>query len=145
MDIEISEKQALLEPVGLQNRLDAVLDKLAHRLQVLKLSREIDERTKASMDETQRRYVLREQMKSIQKELGEGEDGHAAEIEELKKAIAEAGMPEEVEKQALKELKRPVRMSQATGEYSMVRTYLAWLIELPLTNPGPHAIGMAQA
>src|SRR2546426_3564736 len=145
MDIEVSEKQALLETVDLQKRLDAVLDKLAHRLQVLKLSREIDERTKVSMDETQRRYVLREQMKSIQKELGEGEDGRAAEIEELKKAIAEAGMPEEVEKQALKELKRLERMSDATGEYSMVRTYLDWLIELPWKSPEPDAIDMAEA
>src|SRR6266481_2768457 len=145
MDIEVSEKQALLETLDLQKRMDAVLDKLAHRLEVLKLSRQIDERTRASMDETQRRYVLREQMKSIQKELGEGEDGHAAEIEEIRKAIAEAGMPEEVEKQALKELKRLERMSDATGEYSMVRTYLDWLIELPWKSPAPDAIDMAEA
>src|SRR5881296_2031771 len=145
MDIEVSEKQALLETVDLQKRLDAVLDKLAHRLQVLKLSREIDQRTKVSMDETQRRYVLREQMKSIQKELGEGEDGHAAEIEELRKAIAEAGMPEEVEKQAIKELKRLERMSEASAEYSMVRSYLDWLIELPWKSPEPDAIDMAEA
>ena len=145
MDIEVSEKQVLLETVDLQKRLDAVLDKLAHRLQVLKLSREIDERTKTSMDETQRKYFLHEQMKSIQKELGEGEDGHAVEIEELGKAIAEAGMPEEVEKQALKELKRLERMSDAMGESSMVRTYLDWLIELPWKTPGPDAIDMAEA
>src|SRR5712672_2861895 len=145
MDIEISEKQSLLETLDLQKRMDAVLDKLAHRLEVLKLSRQIDERTRASMDETQRRYLLREQMKSIQKELGEGGDGHAAEIEEIRKAIAEAGMPEEVEKQALKELKRLERMSDATGEYSMVRTYLDWLIELPWKSPEPDAIDMAEA
>src|SRR6266699_4593950 len=124
MDIEVAEKQALLETVDLQKRLDGVLEQLAHRLQVLKLSREIDERTKASLDDTQRKYLLREQMKSIQKELGEGEEGEAAELEELKKAIIEAGMPEEVEKQAMKELKRLERMSDASGEYSMVRTYL---------------------
>src|SRR6266704_2877472 len=131
MDIEVAEKQALLETVDLQKRLDGVLDLLAHRLQVLRLSREIDERTKTSLDETQRKYLLREQMKSIQKELGEGEEGQAAEIDELRKAITEAGMPEEVEKQAVKELKRLERMSDASGEYSMVRTYLDWLIELP--------------
>src|SRR6266508_1741559 len=137
--------QALLETVDLQKRMDDVLELLAHRLQVLKLSREIDERTKASLDETQRKYLLREQMKSIQKELGEGGEGQAAEIEELKKAIAEAGMPEEVEKQAMKELKRLERMSDASGEYSMVRTYLDWLIELPWKSPGPDAIDMAEA
>ncbi|TMG79448.1 MAG: endopeptidase La [Betaproteobacteria bacterium] len=145
MDIEVAEKQALLETVDLQKRLDGVLEHLAHRLQVLKLSREIDERTKASLDETQRKYLLREQMKSIRKELGEGEEGQAAEIAELKKAIAEAGMPEEVEKQAMKELKRLERMSDASGEYSMVRTYLDWLIELPWKSPEPDAIDMAEA
>src|SRR6266571_1080550 len=71
MDIEVADKQALLETVDLQKRMDGVLEQLAHRLQVLKLSREIDERTKASLDDTQRKYLLREQMKSIQKELGE--------------------------------------------------------------------------
>jgi ATP-dependent Lon protease len=145
MDIEVGEKQALLETVDLQERLDRVLDLLAHRLQVLKLSREIDERTKTSLDETQRKYFLREQMKSIQKELGEGEEGQAAEIEELRKTIAEAGMPEEVEKQAMKELKRLERMSEASGEHSMVRTYLDWLIELPWKSPAPDAIDMAEA
>src|SRR5712692_3020821 len=145
MDIEVAEKQALLETVDLQKRLDGVLEHLAHRLQVLKLSREIDERTKVSLDETQRKYFLREQMKSIQKELGEGDEGQAAELEELKKAIAEAGMSEEVEKQAMKELKRLERMSDASGEYSMVRTYLDWLIELPWKRPEPDAIDMAEA
>ena len=128
-----------------QKRLDGVLEHLAHRLQVLKLSREIDERTKVSLDETQRKYFLREQMKSIQKELGEGDEGQAAELGELKKAIAEAGMSGEVEKQAMKELKRLERMSDASGEYSMVRTYLDWLIELPWKSPGPDAIDVAEA
>jgi ATP-dependent Lon protease len=145
MDIDVADKQALLETVDLRQRLDRVLELLAHRLQVLKLSREIDERTKTSLDDTQRKYLLREQMKSIQKELGEGDDGQAAEIEELKKAIAGAGMPEEVEKQATKELKRLERMSDASGEYSMVRTYLDWLIELPWKSPEPDAIDMAEA
>jgi len=145
MDIEAAQKQVLLETVDLQKRLDRVLEMLGHRLEVLKLSREIDERTKASLDATQRKYLLREQMKSIQKELGEGEDGQAAELEELKKAIAGAGMPEEVEKQATKELKRLERMSDASGEHSMLRTYLDWLIELPWKTPAPDAIDVAEA
>src|SRR5215831_7677611 len=145
MDVDPAAKQTLLETVDLQMRLDRVLEMLGHRLQVLKLSREIDERTRTTMDETQRKYLLREQMKSIQKELGEGDEGQAAEIEELKKALAEAGMPEEVEKQAAKELKRLERMPDASGEYSMVRTYLDWLVELPWKSPGPDAIDMAEA
>ena len=74
MDIKPAEKQALLETFDVQPRLDRVLELLAHRIEVLKLSREIDERTKATMDERQREYLLREQMKPIQKELGEGEE-----------------------------------------------------------------------
>jgi ATP-dependent Lon protease len=144
MDIDASDKQRVLETVDLQKRLDRVLDLIGHRLQVLRLSREIDERTRSSLDETQRKYLLREQMKSIQKELGEGEEGQA-EIEELKKSIAGAGMPEEVEKQAMKELKRLERMPDASGEYSMLRTYLDWLIELPWKSPAPDAIDMAEA
>jgi len=145
MDIETEEKQALLETLDLKKRMDSVLEKLSHRLQVLKLSREIGERTKSSMDETQRKYLLREQMKSIQKELGEDGEDNAADIAELRKAIAEAQMPEEVEKQASKELKRLERMSEGSAEQSMVRTYLDWLIELPWKSPGPDAIDMTEA
>jgi len=145
MDIKAPEKQKLLEAVDLQRRLDGVLELLAQRIEVLRLSREIDERTKASMDERQREYLLREQLKSIQKELGEGEEGNAAEIAELRKAIADAQMPEEVEKQATKELKRLERMSDGSAEYSMVRTYLDWLIELPWKAPEAGAIDIATA
>jgi ATP-dependent Lon protease len=145
MDIKAPEKQKLLEAVDLQPRLDAVLELLAQRLEVLRLSHEIDERTKASMDERQREYLLREQLKSIQKELGEGEEGNAAEIAELRQAIADAHMPDEVEKQASKELKRLERMSDGSAEYSMVRTYLDWLIELPWKAPEASAIDIAEA
>ncbi|MFA5913209.1 MAG: endopeptidase La [Burkholderiales bacterium] len=145
MDIKAPEKQKLLESVDLQRRLDGVLELLAQRIEVLRLSREIDERTKASMDERQREYLLREQLKSIQKELGEGEEGNAAEIGELRKAIADAQMPDEVEKQASKELKRLERMSDGSAEYSQTRTYLDWLIELPWKAPEPAAIDIAEA
>ena len=144
-DIKAPEKQKLLETVDLQQRLDGVLELLAQRLEVLRLSRQIDERTKASMDERQREYLLREQLKAIQKELGEGEDGNAAELAELKLAIANAQMPEEVHKQATKELKRLERMSDASAEYSMIRTYLDWLIELPWKLPEAAAIDIAEA
>ncbi|OGA32987.1 MAG: endopeptidase La [Betaproteobacteria bacterium RIFCSPLOWO2_12_FULL_62_13b] len=145
MDIKAPEKQKLLEAVDLQKRLDGVLELLAQRLEVLRLSRQIDERTKASMDERQREYLLREQLKSIQKELGEGEEGNAAELVELRQAIADAQMPEEVHKQAAKELKRLERMSDASAEYSMIRTYLDWLIEVPWKAPEASAIDIAGA
>src|SRR5450759_1443820 len=145
MDAKSVEKQGVLEAVDLNTRLDAVLGMLAHRIEVLKLSREIEERTKASMDERQREFLLREQMKAIQKELGETDEGNVAEIAELKKAIAEARMPEDVERQAGKELKRLERMSDTSAEYSMIRTYLDWLIELPWKAPEPDAIDLLDA
>jgi ATP-dependent Lon protease len=144
MDVSVEEKQALLENFDLKARLDKLLDLLSHRIEVLKVSREIDQRTKASIDDRNREHLLREQMRTIQKELGEG-DQTASEIAELDKAITEAKMPEEVEKQARKELKRLERMPEGAGEYSMVRTYLDWLIELPWAADAEDAIDIAEA
>ncbi|MDO9198085.1 endopeptidase La, partial [Rhodoferax sp.] len=145
VDIKASEKQELLEEVDLRSRMDRVLDMLVHRIEVLELSRDIDKRTKESMGQREREYLLREKLKSIQKELGEDAAGNVAEINELGKLIADANMPEEVAKQAGKELKRLQRMSDGSAEYSMVRTYLDWLVELPWKDPEPDAIDVAQA
>ena len=144
MDLKPSEKQEILEIFDVQKRLDVVLQHLSHRIEVLRLSRDIGQRTKESMDERQREYVLREQMKQIQKELGET-DQNAAEIAELAKAIDDAKMPEEVEQHAKKELKRLERMPDAAAEYSMVRTYLEWLTELPWSKMSESTIDIAEA
>ena len=144
VELSSEEKQQLLEMFDLKARLDRLLEVLSHRVEVLRLSREINERTKESIDEQGRRHLLREQMRTIQKELGEDDEG-TAEIAELDKAIAEAKMPEEVEKQARKELKRLERMPEAAAEHSMVRTYLEWLIELPWSVDGAEAIDIAEA
>jgi ATP-dependent Lon protease len=92
-ELKIADRQRVLESIDLQRRLDIVLDCLLARLEVLRLSRELDERTKANIDQRQREYLLREQLKSIQKELGEGDAGNSVEIEALRKTIAEAGCP----------------------------------------------------
>jgi ATP-dependent Lon protease len=118
---------------------------LAHRIEVLRLSQEIGRQTKAALDERQREVLLREQMAAIQRQLGEGEEGKAAEIAELDKAVTDAGMPKEVEDQARKELRRLQRMPEAAGEYGMVRTYLDWLIELPWKLPEEKPIDIAAA
>ncbi len=144
MDVSAEEKQALLEAFDLKERLDKLLQLLAHRIEVLKVSREIDERTRESITDVNRRHLLREQMRQIQKELGEGDDSHA-EIAELDRAIADAHMPEEVEKTARKELTRLERMPEAAPEYSVVRTYLEWLIELPWASPPQPSIDIAEA
>ncbi|HET7527051.1 MAG TPA: endopeptidase La, partial [Burkholderiaceae bacterium] len=144
LDIEAPQKQSLLETFDLRARLDRVLEILARRIEVLKVSRDVAERTRESISDVNRKALLREQMRTIQKELGEG-DETAAELEEVDKAITDAQMPDDVEKAARKELKRLQRMPDASGEYSMVRTYLDWLIELPWkTEPDP-PIDIAQA
>src|SRR5580765_4510435 len=144
MDVSVEEKQALLETFDLKARLDKLLELLSRRIEVLKVSREIDERTKESIGDMNRKHLLREQMRTIQKELGEGDES-AAEIADLEKAITEAKMPEEVEKQARKELKRLERMPEGAGEYSMIRTYLDWLIELPWAADPQAAIDISEA
>ncbi len=144
MDAQLEEKQAILEIFDVNARLDRVLTLLAHRLDVLRLSRDIDTRTKESIDARQREYLLRERLKTIQKELGEDE-GTSAEIEELSQAIADAKMPKETEEHARKELKRLERMPEAAAEYSMVRGYLEWLTELPWSTVTESEIDIARA
>jgi ATP-dependent Lon protease len=144
MDADVEEKQSLLETFDLRARLDRLLEVLSRRAEVLRLSREIEERTKQSIGEKGREHMLREQLRTIQKELGET-DENAAELVDLEKAIMKAEMPEEVEKQALKELKRLQRMPEAAGEYAMLRSYLDWLIELPWKTPDVLAIDIAEA
>ncbi len=145
LDIGPADKQELLETVDLQQRLDKVSKLLAHRLEVLKLSAEIGNKTRASLDTRQREALLREQMAAIQRELGEGEGSNKQELADLEKAIGEARMPPDVEQAARKELRRLQRTPEAAGEYSMIRTYLDTLLELPWAPPAPKDIDIAQA
>jgi ATP-dependent Lon protease len=145
MDVKPEEKQEILETIDISARMDKVSRLLGHRIEVLRLSQEIGRQTKAALDERQREVLLREQMAAIQRQLGEGEEGKAAEMAELDKAITNAGMPKEVEEQARKELRRLQRMPEAAGEYGMVRTYLDWLIELPWKLPEEKPIDIAEA
>jgi ATP-dependent Lon protease len=144
MDITPAEKQEILETVDLVPRLDAIGRLVGHRLEVLRLSREIGAQTQATLSERQRQAVLREQLAVIQKELGE-DGGQGAEIAELAETIDKAQMPEEVATQARKELGRLRRMPDASAEYGMIRSYLDWLIELPWAAPAPADIDIAQS
>jgi ATP-dependent Lon protease len=143
-DLTPAEKQDLLETFDTGERLDKLLRYLAQQIEVLRLSKQIGEQTQESLSGRQREHILREQLRQIQKELGEGEDGQA-EIAELRDAIAKAGMPEEAETQALKELKRLERMPEASAEHGMVRSYLDWLIELPWSKLSDEQIDIAEA
>jgi ATP-dependent Lon protease len=144
MDIKPQEKQEILETIDLSTRMEKVSHYLAERLEVLRLSNEIGQKTKAAFDERQREAVLREQMATIQRQLGEG-DGKAQEVSELTAAIANAHMPPEAESQARKELRRYERMPEAAAEAGMVRSYLDWLIDLPWALPEEKTIDIAQA
>ncbi|WP_371345034.1 endopeptidase La [Ancylobacter sp. IITR112] len=143
-DISPDEKQELLETVDIAARMTKISRLLAHRIEVLRLSQEIGKQTKASLDERQREVLLREQMAAIQKQLGE-DGGNSQEIADLEQAIADAGMPEDVEQMARKELGRLRRMQDASAEYGMIRTYLDWLIALPWRLPETAPIDIAEA
>lgn len=134
LDLTPAEKQEVLDTVDLRRRLDLVLWRLAYRLEVLRLSRDIGKRTQATMEGRQREFMLREQLKTIRKELGE-DDEHAPEVEDLRRALDEAGMPPDVAAQARRELRRLERMPEGASEAGMVRTYLEWLTELPWRIP----------
>ncbi|MEY9878829.1 endopeptidase La [Bradyrhizobium sp. USDA 329] len=144
MDIKPQDKQEVLETIDLALRVEKVSKHLAERLEVLRISKEIGQQTRASFDERQREAILREQMATIQRQLGEG-DGKAAEVTELTAAIAKANMPPEAEAHAKKELRRYERMPEAAGEAGMVRTYLDWLIELPWALPEEKPIDIKEA
>jgi ATP-dependent Lon protease len=130
LSIGVEEKQELLETFDTKERMTKVIALLNKEIQVLELSNKIQTEVKGEMDKAQREYFLREQLKAIQKELGEVDD-RQEEFEELKKGIKKARMPKEVEKVAFKELKRMSRMSPGAAEYTVSRTYLDWLIEMP--------------
>jgi ATP-dependent Lon protease len=144
MDIKPSEKQEILETIDLAQRMDKVSRYLAERLEVLRLSNEIGQKTRAAFDERQREAILREQMATIQRQLGEG-DGKAAEVAELTETIVKAKMPPEAESQARKELRRYERMPEAAAEAGMVRSYLDWLIDLPWALPEEKPIDIKEA
>jgi ATP-dependent Lon protease len=144
MDIKPAEKQEILETIDLSLRMDKVSRYLAERLEVLRLSNEIGQKTKAAFDERQREAILREQMATIQRQLGEG-DGKAQEVTELTAAIAKAQMSPEAESQARKELRRYERMPESAAESGMVRSYLDWLVDLPWGLPPEKPIDIAEA
>ncbi|MBW2581148.1 MAG: endopeptidase La [Deltaproteobacteria bacterium] len=130
LDLTLAEAQEILETLETQTVLERLTVQLNQRLETLELSQEIQKKIKDGMDKTQRDYMLREQLKAIQKELGEG-DERTVEIDELKKKLEETPMPDEVRDVAGKELDRLSKMPPAAAEYTVSRTYLDWLLELP--------------
>ena len=128
--IQTSTKQQVLGTLDVRERMEQLNRTLIKELEVLELGSKIQSEVQSEVGKSQREYLLREQMKAIQKELGDGDD-QAKEIEELKEKIEAAGMPEPVQKEALRELDRLSRMPVAAAEYTVSRTYLDWLVALP--------------
>ena len=144
LNIPPEEKQELLETLGTRERMEKVIALLNKEIQVLELSNKIQTEVKGEMDKAQREYFLREQLKAIQKELGEV-DERQEEFEELKRGIKRAKMPKEIELVAVKELKRMMRMSPGAAEYTVSRTYLDWLTELPWQVESEDRLDVAEA
>ena len=130
LNLKIQQKQEILEALTAKTRLEKVSDFLSREMEILEIERKINLRVRKQMEKTQKEYYLREQLKAIQKELGE-KDERLAEVEEYREKISEAKLPPEVEEKALKELERLEKMPPAAAEATVVRTYLDWILELP--------------
>ena len=144
LDLTLVEKQEILDTIDLRARLDRVLWRLAYRLEVLRLSHDIGQQTRATMEGRQREFLLREQLRTIQKELGEA-DERSQDLQDLKRSLEQVGMPDEVALQARREMQRLERMPEGAAEAGMVRSYLEWLIELPWRIEAEPQIDIATA
>ncbi len=133
LPLKIAEKQELLEMTSVKGRLTKIIEILNNEKEVLGLEKKIGQRVKKSMEKTQKEYYLREQMKAIQKELGDKE-GRSGEVSSLREKILEAEMPENIEAKALKELERYEKMPASSAESSVIRNYIDWLLNLPWTR-----------
>src|SRR6202021_1187710 len=123
-------RQELLETFSVKKRLETLINELTKEREVLDLRNKIHEQVQEQVNQTQREFLLREQMKAIQKELGESDDGQA-EIDELRKKVEASGMSAEAKKECERELKRLAKMTPASAEYMVARTYLEWMTSLP--------------
>ena len=130
MNATISEKQQIFETLDVKKRLNGVIKIMENETSIIGVEKRIRGRVKTQMEKTQREYYLNEQLKAIQKELGEIEDGKD-ETTSLKKSIQKAKMPKEVEKKCMAELKKLKNMSPMSAEATVVRNYLDWMIDIP--------------
>jgi ATP-dependent Lon protease len=138
------DKQEILETVDIRRRLETINHHLAKELEVQQLRNKIQTEVQDSVQQSQREYYLREQLKAIQKELGE-QDEAQRDVEELRQKIEGAGMPEEVKKEAIKELTRLSRMSPMAADYSVTRNYIEWLAVLPWAKSSGKEVNITAA
>ncbi|MHB0859477.1 MAG: endopeptidase La [Anaerolineae bacterium] len=142
--MEMATRQEILELDSVADKLRKLLVALNREVEVLELGKKIQTDAQSGMEKVQREYFLREQMKAIQRELGE-EDEQAIEVRELREKIEQSGMPEEARREATRELDRLAALPQAAAEYSVIRTYLGWMTELPWQRVTPDKLDIAEA
>ena len=145
LQAEAPEKQRMLEELNVETRLRMIAARLATQLDVLELQSKIQSQVKENIDKSQRRYYLQEQMKAIRKELGEGDAGTASEVEGLREKLEAAKLPENVMKEATRELNRLESIPSASPEYGVIRTYLQILSELPWSIETPDKLDLDEA
>jgi len=144
LNLTLEERQTLLETADVKQRLKRILPLLTRELEVLKLGSKIQREVTTSMSKSQRDYFLREQLRAIQRELGEGEDGNT-EAAALREQIEAAQLPPEAHKVALKELERLRQIPPAAAEYTVSRNYLDWIVNLPWARTTPDKLDLAEA
>ncbi len=142
--IPADERQSLLEEVDVGRRLRRLSETLARELEVLEIGTKIQTQVQSEMDQTQREYILRQQLKAIQEELGE-RDPAEAEVEELREQLAELELPEDVRRQADRELSRLEKLPQASAEHGVIRTWLEWIAALPWSKSTEDNLDLAHA
>jgi len=143
LNLSLDERQRLLETIGVKERLKLLLPLLGRELEVLKLGSKIQKEVTSSMSKTQRDYFLREQLRAIQRELGEGDGG--SEVDSLQEMIQRAGLPEEPLRVAQRELDRLRQIPPAVAEYTVARNYLDWILHLPWSRSSPDKLDIDAA
>ena len=144
LPLKLNEKQDILELKNVKDRMNRVIEIIHNEKEVLNLEKKIGQRVKKSMERTQKEYYLREQMKAIQKELGD-KDGKTGEVAELTEKIEEAGMPEHAKTAALKELDRYEKVPSSSAESAVIRNYIDWLINIPWSKTTNDDINIEKA
>ncbi|WP_047985009.1 endopeptidase La [Ornithinibacillus californiensis] len=144
LSLKLKDKQELLEMINTQERLQHLISLISNEKKVLDLEKKIGQRVKSSMEKTQKEYYLREQLKAIQKELGD-KDGKTGEVDDLREKIEKSNMPERIMEVAIKELGRYEKVPQSSAESSVIRNYLEWLIALPWTDKSQDTIEISLA
>lgn len=144
LSLKLDDKQEILECFDVTERIHKLLDIIADERKILSIEKKIGQKIKTSMEKTQKEYYLREQLKVIQKELGD-RDGRTGELEQLRTKIEQSDMPERITTVAMKELGRYEKVPQSSAESSVIRNYIEWLVALPWQTKTEDNIQMKKA